>query len=100
MYSVTTCYCSYKLLLDAFFFYFVGGTGKTADWDLIGKTRISKPFFAAGGITADNFREAAERLSPYGIDLSGGIETSGVKDLWKIREIMQIKAEFEKTKGN
>ncbi|MGN0656153.1 MAG: phosphoribosylanthranilate isomerase [Ruminiclostridium sp.] len=89
-----------KLLLDAFSENSVGGTGKTADWDLIAKTRISKPFFAAGGITAANFREAAERLSPYGIDLSGGIETNGAKDLAKIREIMQIKAEFEKTKGN
>lgn len=88
-----------KLLLDAFSENSVGGTGKTADWDLIGKTRISKPFFAAGGITSANFREAAERLSPYGIDLSGGIETNGAKDLSKIREIMQIKAEFEKTKG-
>ena len=88
-----------KLLLDAFSENSVGGTGKTADWDLIGKTRISKPFFAAGGITAANFREAAERLSPYGIDLSGGIETGGAKDLLKIREIMQKKAEFEKTKG-
>ncbi len=84
-----------KLLLDAFSEKSVGGTGKTADWDLIEKTRISKPFFAAGGITAANFREAAERLSPYGIDLSGGIETGGAKDLAKIREIMQIKAEFE-----
>ncbi|MGN0577120.1 MAG: phosphoribosylanthranilate isomerase [Ruminiclostridium sp.] len=89
-----------KLLLDAFSENSVGGTGKTADWDLIGKTRISKPFFAAGGITAANFREAAERLSPYGIDLSGGIETGGAKDLSKIREIMQIKAEIDLTKGN
>lgn len=89
-----------KLLLDAFSEKSVGGTGKTADWDLIGKTRINKPFFAAGGITAANFREAAERLSPYGIDLSGGIETNGVKDLSKIREIMQIKAEIDLTKGN
>ena len=89
-----------KLLLDAFAENSVGGTGKTADWDLIGKTRISKPFFAAGGITSANFREAAERLSPYGIDLSGGIETNGVKDLSKIREIMQIKAEIDLMKGN
>lgn len=80
-----------KLLLDAFQEGLVGGTGKTADWSLITAARIEKPFFAAGGITAQNFIEAATVLNPYGIDLSGGIETDGVKDEAKIAEIIELK---------
>ena len=80
-----------KLLLDAFQEGIVGGTGKTADWDLIKAANIKKPFFAAGGISAGNFTEAAVTLEPYGIDISGGIETDGVKDKAKIGEIISLK---------
>ena len=80
-----------KLLLDAFQEGVVGGTGKTADWSVITSANIQKPFFAAGGITAQNFIEAAAVLNPYGIDLSGGIETNGIKDKAKIAEIIQLK---------
>ena len=80
-----------KLLLDAFQEGVVGGTGKVADWDLIAAAKIEKPFFAAGGITPENFTVAANTLHPYGIDLSGGIETDGVKDRAKIAEIIKLK---------
>lgn len=80
-----------KLLLDAFQEGVVGGTGKTADWKLITAARIEKPFFAAGGINAGNFAEAVRVLKPYGIDISGGIETDGVKDKAKIAEITELK---------
>ena len=80
-----------KLLLDAFREGAVGGTGKTADWGVIAAAKTEKPFFAAGGITAKNFTEAANTLHPYGIDLSGGIETDGVKDKAKIAEIIRLK---------
>lgn len=84
-----------KLLLDAFSKEVYGGTGKTADWDLIANTEITKPFFAAGGITAENLYDAASRLKPFGIDLSGGIETNGVKDRGKIKEITEIFKNFQ-----
>ena len=83
-----------KLLLDAFQEGAAGGTGKTADWSVITAANIQKPFFAAGGINAGNFIEAARTLSPYGIDLSGGIETEGVKDKAKIAEIIRLKNKF------
>ena len=85
-----------KLLLDAFQEGIVGGTGKVADWNLITAANIQKPFFAAGGITAENFTVAATRLHPYGIDLSGGIETDGVKDKAKIAEITELKNKFNR----
>lgn len=84
-----------KLLLDAFTKDSYGGTGKTANWDLIANTKISKPFFAAGGITVGNLSEAVKKLNPYGIDISSGIETEGIKDREKIKEITQIIRRFK-----
>ncbi|MBD5113828.1 MAG: phosphoribosylanthranilate isomerase [Ruminococcaceae bacterium] len=79
-----------KLLLDAFSKNAYGGTGRAFDWELISKARISKPFFTAGGITAENIEKAAVTLKPYGIDLSGGIETNGFKNREKIKQIIEI----------
>jgi phosphoribosylanthranilate isomerase len=40
----------------------------------------------SGGLRADNVREAAERVRPYAIDVSSGVESSpGVKDPDKLR---------------
>ena len=87
-----------KLLLDAFSENSYGGTGKTADWSCIAAAKKQKPFFAAGGINTGNFIEAAKTLMPYGIDLSGGIETSGVKDRSKIAEIVKLKKQLAEIK--
>lgn len=76
------------LLLDSYVKGIVGGTGKTADWELIRNTQIDVPFFLAGGINAANIKEALT-ISPH-IDISGGIETDGFKDRNKIKEIMNI----------
>ena len=89
-----SCSCADRLLLDAFQEGVVGGTGKVADWDLITAAKTEKPFFAAGGINAGNFIEAARKLKPYGIDLSGGIETDGAKDRDKIAEILELKRQL------
>lgn len=54
------------------------GTGEAFDWKLIQNFR--KPYFLAGGLDPGNVGEAVRRLSPYGVDVSSGIETDGVKD--------------------
>ncbi len=54
------------------------GTGKTFDWRLI--HGLQAPCFLAGGLTPGNVGEALKLLSPYGVDVSSGIETDGVKD--------------------
>ncbi len=71
------------------FFLFDSGTGsgKIFDWDKIPKTE--KPFFLAGGINKDNIKKAITEINPYGIDLSSAVETNGMKDYNKIREIME-----------
>ncbi len=58
------------------------GTGKAFDWRLI--QGFKKPFFLAGGLAPDNAGEAVRQLHPYGVDVSSGIETDGVKDKHKM----------------
>ncbi len=85
-----------KLLLDSFSESSYGGTGKKADWELIKSVYVNKKFFLAGGINADNLNEACEKIHPYGIDISGGTETDGVKDEAKIRRILEIMRRYGK----
>lgn len=83
------------LVLDSYSPNANGGTGKTADWELIRRTKISMPYLLAGGINADNISEAME-ISPYGVDISGGTETDGVKDPAKIQAIMRSVRKVDK----
>ena len=55
-----------------------GGTGTTFDWTLL--RDIGRDWFLAGGLGADNAAEAVRRFHPYGVDVSSGIETDGLKD--------------------
>ncbi len=68
----------------------VGGTGVTADWELLVQAKPKKPFFLAGGLKPENLRQAISIVKPAGVDLSSGIETAGVKDLDKMKEIVKI----------
>lgn len=64
----------------------VGGTGKTFNWTVI--QSFSRPFFLAGGLNADNITQAIELLNPFAVDVSSGVESGGIKDFDKIREIV------------
>ena len=59
-----------------------GGTGSAFDWSLARKVR--RPYFLAGGLAPENVGAALKRLSPYGVDVSSGIETDGYKDAEKM----------------
>jgi phosphoribosylanthranilate isomerase len=79
-----------RLVLDSFSASAYGGTGKTADWSLIREANPPVPYFLAGGLNSGNVALAVAELSPYGVDVSSGIETGGVKDRRKIEQIMRI----------
>ena len=78
------------LLLDSFSKSEYGGTGKAGNFSLIREANLKVPFFLAGGLNRENLRSAIQELSPYGVDISSGIETDGVKDRRKIEQIMWI----------
>ena len=73
--------CDYYLLDSK-----ISGSGKSFDWSLI--KDLDKPFFLAGGIDLDNLDEAMSKAD-YGIDVSSGVETNGIKDRNKIIEIVR-----------
>lgn len=79
------------LLLDAYHLGVKGGSGSQFDWDLIPRD-CSLPIVLAGGLQADNIRQAIQSVRPYALDVSSGVESEkGVKDVAKmaafIREI-------------
>lgn len=58
------------------------GTGTTFDWGLL--TSVRRPYLLAGGLGPDNVVQAVRTLHPWGVDVSSGIETGGVKDFHKM----------------
>lgn len=64
----------------------LGGTGRTHNWQLSRKIRdaISIPLFLAGGINAENVKEAIETVQPFGIDLCSSVRTNGKLDAKKL----------------
>lgn len=72
-----------------------GGTGQQLDWNgmaswcqnqqIQGSTTTTR-FILAGGLTPDNVGHAITSLAPHaiGVDVSGGVETNGQKDMAKI----------------
>lgn len=58
------------------------GTGTIFDWKLI--KDIKRPYFLAGGLSADNAEDALALLKPFAVDVSSGIETDGKKDKTKM----------------
>lgn len=79
-----------KLLFDSFSKNAYGGTGDIANWGIIKESTITKPFFLAGGLNLSNIENAINEVSPFGIDISSGIETDGVKDRKKIENIINL----------
>jgi phosphoribosylanthranilate isomerase len=65
-----------------------GGTGKSFDWKLINEAP-PRPWFLAGGIGLSNIKAALGR-GPFGIDVSSGAETNGVKDRGKMMELTNM----------
>jgi phosphoribosylanthranilate isomerase len=70
-----------------------GGTGESFDWALLDRGEFLKalpvPCFLAGGISVYN-AEAALALKPFGIDVSSGAETGGLKDRDKMIRLVEI----------
>ena len=78
-----------KLLLDSFSEESYGGTGKVMDFAVLNQADIRKPYFIAGGLTVENLTEILKKTEPYGIDISSGIETEGIKDREKMLKVIQ-----------
>lgn len=70
------------------------GTGIPFDWGLL--TSVRRPFLLAGGLGPDNVAQAVRILRPWGVDVSSGIETGGVKDFDKMAAFVAAVRKEEK----
>jgi len=76
------------LLLDSHPAGGVGGTGVVFDWSLIPQSSL--PLVLAGGLEPGNVRQAIERLKPWAVDVSSGVETApGIKSEALMREFIK-----------
>lgn len=80
------------LLLDTYHRGQYGGTGETFSWELIPE-ELEHSYLLAGGLRASNICQAISTIEGkgrcIGVDVSGGVETDGVKDLEKIKILIE-----------
>lgn len=75
-------YAADYFLFDTFVPDAYGGTGKRFDLRLVDK--INKPYFIAGGLEVANVSEVIKNTQAFAVDVSGGVETAGLKDKEKM----------------
>lgn len=77
-------------LLDAYSPNAYGGTGETFNWECVTAAKGKGAVILAGGLTPENVAEAVSRISPYGVDVSSGVERApGVKDPEKVKRFIK-----------
>lgn len=84
----------YEPFVDYYMFDSGTGSGELFDWNKIPKTE--RPFFLAGGLNSDNLTAAIKNINPYAVDMSSSVETDGIKDFNKIKEVILIVRGAEK----
>ena len=62
-----------------------GGTGQQMDWGLAAAVATRFPLLLSGGLAPENIAQAVGQVCPWGVDVSSGVETGGVKNSEKIR---------------
>ncbi len=72
------------IMLDAALPGKYGGTGMIFNWELARPITKKYPVIIAGGLNPENVGEAIKTLKPWGVDVSSGVETNGVKDMTKV----------------
>ena len=65
-----------------------GGTGRIVDWSVARVIAARRRTFLAGGLGPTNVAEAIRVVSPYGLDVSSGVEAEpGRKDPARLRDL-------------
>ena len=69
----------------------LGGTGIVHNWDLSREivNAVDIPVFLAGGLHANNVRQAIETVRPFGVDICSGVRTEGRLDPNKLEAFIK-----------
>ncbi len=64
----------------------LGGTGRVHDWSLSKeiRERVDVPVYLAGGLNAQNVRQAIETVGPFAVDVCSGVRTNDKLDPGKL----------------
>ncbi|CAH1054807.1 phosphoribosylanthranilate isomerase [Paenibacillus pseudetheri] len=82
------------VLLDTYDPQQSGGSGRTFAWERLPDyqeiaLRNGLPLFVAGGLHPNNVGELLDTYAPYGVDVSSGVESEGVKDIIKMTAFVE-----------
>ena len=77
-----------------------GGTGRRPDWVLARMLAYRRPILLAGGLDAASVGDAIRQVSPWGLDVSSGVETRpGIKSAQKIAAVCAAVAEADEERS-
>jgi len=66
-----------------------GGSGRVFEWRLAAVAAARFPVVIAGGLSPANVSRLIEKVRPWAVDVSSGVETNCHKDAAKIREFIE-----------
>jgi phosphoribosylanthranilate isomerase len=66
-----------------------GGTGESFNWNLAQGVAKRFAVIIAGGLDPKNVARLIEKVAPWGVDVSSGVETREVKDTSKIKAFIE-----------
>jgi phosphoribosylanthranilate isomerase len=73
----------------------IQGRGKSLDLEKVKQLAVLFPLFLAGGLTSMNVRKVLSVIAPFAVDVAGGVETKGMKDMKKIEKFIKEVKNYE-----